>query len=85
MANILALDTSTDACSVALSYNGELLEDFRIIPRQHTKQLLPMVEEILTEAGISVAQLDAIAFGRGRDHCRYPYCHRCSTGAGVCG
>ncbi|WP_271271364.1 tRNA (adenosine(37)-N6)-threonylcarbamoyltransferase complex dimerization subunit type 1 TsaB [Aliamphritea hakodatensis] len=65
MANILALDTSTDACSVALSYNGELLEDFRIIPRQHTKQLLPMVEEILTEAGISVAQLDAIAFGRG--------------------
>lgn len=65
MANILALDTSTDACSVALSYNGELLEDFRIIPRQHTKQLLPMVEAMLIEAGISVAQLDAIAFGRG--------------------
>ena len=65
MATLLALDTSTDACSVALQHKGEVLEDFRVIPRQHTKQLLPMVEEILAQAGISPAQLDAIAFGRG--------------------
>jgi tRNA threonylcarbamoyladenosine biosynthesis protein TsaB len=65
MSNILALDTSTDACSVALSCNGEIKEDFRIIPRQHTQQLLPMIEAILADAGIAISALDAIAFGRG--------------------
>lgn len=65
MAKILALDTSTDACSVALYIDGEVREDFRIIPRQHTKQLLPMVSEILDQAGLKVSQLDAVAFGRG--------------------
>lgn len=65
MSRILALDTSTDACSVALSLNGEIREDFRVIPRQHTQQLLPMVEQLLAEASLKVADLDAIAFGRG--------------------
>ncbi|WP_428035281.1 tRNA (adenosine(37)-N6)-threonylcarbamoyltransferase complex dimerization subunit type 1 TsaB [Amphritea sp.] len=65
MANILTLDTSTDACSVALSLDGVVQEDFRIIPRQHTRQLLPMVDQMLKTAGLKVSQLDAIAFGRG--------------------
>ncbi|SIS89892.1 tRNA (adenosine(37)-N6)-threonylcarbamoyltransferase complex dimerization subunit type 1 TsaB [Neptunomonas antarctica] len=65
MPKILALDTSTDACSVALHVAGEIREDFRIIPRQHTKQLLPMVQAMLDEAGLKVKDLDAIAFGRG--------------------
>ena len=65
MANILALDTSTDACSVALHANGESHEIFKVIPRKHTHELLPMVQEILSQAGLSVQQLDAIAFSRG--------------------
>ena len=65
MAKILALDTSTDACSVALEIDGSRSELFKVIPRRHTHELLPMVEEILGEAGLSVSQLDAIAFGRG--------------------
>lgn len=77
MSNILALDTSTDACSVALSCNGEIKEDFRIIPRQHTQQLLPMIEAILADAGIAISALDAIAFGRGPgSFCGYSHSNR---------
>ncbi len=65
MPKILALDTSTDACSVALHVAGEIREDFRVIPRQHTKQLLPMIQAMLDSANLKVKDLDAIAFGRG--------------------
>lgn len=65
MMRILALDTSSDACSVALMQGDAILEDFRIEPRRHTHLLLPMVEQMLAEAGLSVQSLDAIAFGRG--------------------
>ncbi|WP_372832716.1 tRNA (adenosine(37)-N6)-threonylcarbamoyltransferase complex dimerization subunit type 1 TsaB [Pontibacterium sp.] len=65
MPKILALDTSTDACSVALDIDGEVKQDFRIIPRQHTKQLLPMVQQMLSDCDLKVSDLDAIAVGRG--------------------
>lgn len=65
MSKILALDTSTDACSAALLLEGELTERFVIEPRRHTHLLLPMVDELLTEAEIKLVDLDAIAFGRG--------------------
>ncbi len=65
MSRILALDTSTDACSVALSLDGDLHQEFVIEPRRHTHLLLPMVERLLAEAGVGLSQLDAIAFGRG--------------------
>lgn len=64
-AQILALDTSTDACSVALQANSGIYARFEIAPRKHTQLLLPMVESVLSEAGIGVADLDAIAFGCG--------------------
>ncbi len=65
MPKILALDTSTDACSVALYIDGDVFEDFRVIPRQHTQQLLPMVETLLSDQSVKIADLDALAFGRG--------------------
>ncbi|WP_421866292.1 tRNA (adenosine(37)-N6)-threonylcarbamoyltransferase complex dimerization subunit type 1 TsaB [Motiliproteus sp.] len=65
MSKILALDTSTQACSVALWLDGEVREDFRDLPRQHTQLLLPMVQQMLDQAGLSLKQLDGIAFGRG--------------------
>ena len=61
---ILALDTSTDACSVALSLDGAVTERFELGQR-HGDRLLAMVQELLTESGTALTQLDAIAFSRG--------------------
>lgn len=65
MIRLLALDTSSDACSVALMLGDEVIEEVRIEPRRHTHLLLPMVETLLAEAGVVLSALDAIAFGRG--------------------
>jgi tRNA threonylcarbamoyladenosine biosynthesis protein TsaB len=61
---LLALDTSTEACSAALWLDGETLERFAL-GREHAGRILPMVEELLAEAGLGLSALDAIAFGRG--------------------
>ncbi len=62
---ILALETSTELGSCALWRDGLLSE--RICPpgRSHSETLLPLVRELLVEAGIKVGDLDAIAFGAG--------------------
>lgn len=63
--NILAFDTSTEACTVALSCGEQLLRLDEMQPRGHAQRLLPMVEALLAEAGIPATALDAIAYGRG--------------------
>lgn len=62
---ILALDTSTEACSVALWIDGEIHALHEICPRDHTQRILPLVQQVLALAGSSLHSLDAIAFGRG--------------------
>lgn len=65
MTTLLALDTATEACSVALLHEGRVLSHYEVIPRLHAQRLLPMVQQLLGEAGIALNTVDAIAFGRG--------------------
>ena len=62
---LLAIDTVTEACSAALWLDGELQERFELAPRRHTTLILPMVQQLLAEAGLSLSQLDALAVDRG--------------------
>jgi tRNA threonylcarbamoyladenosine biosynthesis protein TsaB len=62
---LLALDTATECCSVALWHDGELHSRERLAERGHGAHILSMIEEVLAAAGWSLGTLDAIAFGRG--------------------
>ncbi len=62
---LLAVETATEACSAALSINGDILERFELAPRTHTKLILPMIDELMNEAGLTLNQLDGLAFGCG--------------------
>ncbi|MDR0218659.1 MAG: tRNA (adenosine(37)-N6)-threonylcarbamoyltransferase complex dimerization subunit type 1 TsaB [Enterobacteriaceae bacterium] len=62
---ILAIDTATEACSVALWNEGLIEAQFEISPREHTQRILPMVQAVLSANNIKLQQLNALAFGRG--------------------
>lgn len=62
---ILALDTSTDWCSVALADGARVLAQAEHAPRLQAERLLPMIDAVLAQAGLVAADLDGIAFGRG--------------------
>ncbi|AWK14904.1 tRNA (adenosine(37)-N6)-threonylcarbamoyltransferase complex dimerization subunit type 1 TsaB [Candidatus Fukatsuia symbiotica] len=62
---ILAIDTATEACSVALWNDGEICTLFEVCPRKHTQRILPMIQQVLADSELSLHQLDALAFGRG--------------------
>ncbi|MDP2243706.1 tRNA (adenosine(37)-N6)-threonylcarbamoyltransferase complex dimerization subunit type 1 TsaB [Pseudomonas sp.] len=65
MTTLLALDTATEACSVALLHDGQVISHYEVIPRLHAQRLLPMIRDLLAQAGVPLSALDAIAFGRG--------------------
>lgn len=63
--NLLAIETATEACSVALLHGEGVIDRSELAPRRHAELVLPMAEDLLEEAGITRRQLDAIAVGQG--------------------
>lgn len=63
--NLLALDTSTEYCSVALLRDEVLTFHEEHAIQRHSELILPMVEDLLLASGLALAQLDGIAFGAG--------------------
>jgi tRNA threonylcarbamoyladenosine biosynthesis protein TsaB len=63
--NILALDTSTEFCSVALWRNGHIVERDVNAGQRHSHLLLDMVDDVLKEGGIALQDLNGIAYGEG--------------------
>jgi tRNA threonylcarbamoyladenosine biosynthesis protein TsaB len=62
---LLAIESSTESFSVAINISGEIHHQFRLSPKNHSKKILSLVENILATTGIKLSQLDAIAFGAG--------------------
>ncbi len=62
---ILAFDTSSEYCSIALWMDGEILSRRVFAGQRHSELLLPMLQELLARAGLMLVQLDGIAFGAG--------------------
>lgn len=65
MPNILAIETSSELASVALLHHGQLISHEAAGVQTHSQTVLPMVQALLAQAGISLSDCDAIAFGAG--------------------
>ena len=63
--NILALETSTEYCSVALLQNDAMLERCELVGQKHSELLMPMLDDLLQDAGFRIQDMDGIAFGCG--------------------
>ncbi|MEO7623012.1 MAG: tRNA (adenosine(37)-N6)-threonylcarbamoyltransferase complex dimerization subunit type 1 TsaB, partial [Gallionella sp.] len=62
---ILALDTSTEYCSVALWQDRVVVERCELVGQKHSETLMAMLDALLFKAGVKLEQLDGIAFGMG--------------------
>ena len=63
--NLLAIDTTTDVCALAVYRQDRWFEHNRFAPRLHNQHVLPMVDSVLDAAGMASLDLDLIAFGAG--------------------
>lgn len=62
---LLALDTSSNACSVALQTGDNIFDEHVVEPKAHTRILIPMLRGILQDASCKLEQLDAVILGNG--------------------
>ena len=62
---ILAVETSTEYCSVALWQDGSVAERCELVGQKHSEVLMSMLDALLKDAGIRIKQVDGIAFGKG--------------------
>jgi tRNA threonylcarbamoyladenosine biosynthesis protein TsaB len=65
MSKILGIDTSGETCSVAYHHKGVIIERRCSTPREHSQQLLPLIDEVLGTVNQGLKDLDALAFGCG--------------------
>lgn len=63
--NFLAFDTSTSACSVALSCDEQIFNKHIIQPRGHANLILGMIESLLKKAEITMSDISIVVFGQG--------------------
>jgi tRNA threonylcarbamoyladenosine biosynthesis protein TsaB len=62
---LLAIETSSEAWSVALQIGDEIMEEHVVAPREHTKILMPMIRQMLADAAVVATDLDALVLGNG--------------------
>ncbi|MDO8369396.1 MAG: tRNA (adenosine(37)-N6)-threonylcarbamoyltransferase complex dimerization subunit type 1 TsaB [Candidatus Nitrotoga sp.] len=62
---ILALETSTEYCSVALWQDGNIINHCELVGQRHSELLIGILDNLLHEAGVKISELDGIAFGAG--------------------
>lgn len=62
---LLAIETATEALSVALWIDGRIDQDHQLSPRRHAAEVLPRARKLLDGAGLSISDLDALAVGVG--------------------
>lgn len=63
--NILAIETATHACSIALLTKNGLITRLEQEPRAHTRLLLPMIDSVLKESGVNLEEISVFALGAG--------------------
>lgn len=63
--NLLALDASTEALSIALQFNGKVFSHFEVCPQEHSQKILPAIDLLLKQADCSLENIEGIVFGRG--------------------
>lgn len=62
---LIAIETSSQACSVALKVHDDVLSDHRLVNREHAALLLPMISQLLSQASVSASELDGVVYGQG--------------------
>jgi len=63
--SVLAIDTATEMCSVALLHGDKLTELIEHVGSRHSERVLPMIDTVLSDAGLQLSDIDFFAFGAG--------------------